>query len=455
MRTFSLPGTAGLDQSRLLRSVGGLFVLIGSAVLIGEVIAKEQWNLLALVGAVIIAVQWPIEAALGAYAFLIPFESIVVVGEGTSGLAILGALTAIGLLGMGIIRKRLSWPPRAAWWWAGLVLWSILTGLWALQPEATVRLIPTVVSVILLYLVAVSWRISEKQFTILTRLLIAGACLASCFVIYQYLNGVTYRHSATQGGRASFVVGGTEENPNAFGADLLLPFALTLAEFLSARRNLHKVFAVGAAALIACAVFLTMSRGALLAIALIFLIYLFSPGFKRRMLAVAAALVLVVVVMPATFFYRLQTAISTGGAGRLEIWQASLFVLRKYWLTGAGLNNFTAAYSEFAGYAPKFAGFARGAHNIFLETAVEVGIVGLLLMCAALVAHFRAVRRLRQTPGLASIRALALECALWATLLDSFFESGSWHKSFWLTWMLALMATRLSRESSQGKVIGT
>ena len=278
----------------------------------------------------------------------------------------------------------------------------------------------------------------------LTRLLVAGAFLASCFVIYQFLNGVTYRHSALSGGRASFVVGGQEENPNAFASDLLLPFSLALAAFLSARRKLDKILGIGAAVVIASAVFLTMSRGAILAIALIFTIFLFKGGVKRRLLAVAGALLLMVATMPTTFFYRLQTAISTGGAGRLEIWQASLFVLKRYWLIGAGLNNYTAAYYQFAGYAPSFVGFGRGAHNIFLEAAVEVGIVGLVLTCVAIGSTFRALRRFRQgLVGMPSIRALALECACWATLLDGFFESGTWHKSFWLTWMLALMATRL------------
>jgi hypothetical protein len=181
-------------------------------------------------------------------------------------------------------------------------------------------MIPTVTSLLLLYLVSVSWRINEKQFSILTWCLVAGACIASCFVIYQFLNGVTYKHVGASGGRGSLVLGEHQENPNAFGADLLLPFSLALGAFLSAKRKLHYMLGITAAATIAYAAFLTMSRGALLSIFLVIAIYVFRLGFKRRLLAVAVAILPMVATMPEAFFNRLQIAASTGGAGRLEIW---------------------------------------------------------------------------------------------------------------------------------------
>ena len=448
-RTFLWPGTGLLDRRRFFKLLGGLSILIGSAALIGAMIAGEQWLFLGLLTAGAIALQLPITGALAAYVFLIPFESIVIFGEGKSALTVLGAIAAIALFATGILRRCLSWPPRTALWWSLFAVWSMATGAWALQPKMAVSMIPTITSLLLLYLVSVSWQISEKQFSILTWCLIAGACIASCFVIYQFLNGVTYKHVGATGGRASVVLGERQENPNAFGADLLLPFSLALGIFLSANRRLHYVLAIAAAATIAYAAFLTMSRGALLSIFMVIVIYVFRLGFKRRLIVVVAAILLMVATMPESFFNRLQTAASTGGAGRLDIWRASLSTLERYGLTGAGLNNFPIAYNEFAGYAPSFAGYGRGAHNILLEAGVEFGAVGILLMCAAFVSHLRSVRRLRLGLGSASIQALALECAVWATLVDGFFESNTWHKSFWLTWMLCLMAARRTRESEK------
>jgi O-antigen ligase len=453
IRDFCWPVSGPADQLRFFKSLGGVCLLIGLAALIGVMVAQEQWLLLALLAAAVIALQWPITAALGVYVFLIPFESVLVIGEGKSALTVLGALTAAALFATGILKRRLSWPSRTALWWSLFALWSMATGIWALQSDVVVHMIPTVTSLLLLYVVSVSWRISEKQFSILTWCLIAGACIASCFVIYQFINGVTYKHTGLTGGRGTFVLGEHQENPNAFGADLLLPFSLALGVFLSANRRLHYILGIGAAATIAYAAFLTMSRGALLAIFLVVAIYVYRLGFKLRLLAVAAAVLPLVATMPATFFERMQNAMSTGGAGRLEIWQASLATMWHYGLAGAGLNNFPIAYTEFAGYAPSFVGFGRGAHNIFLEAAVEFGVVGIFLMCAAFVSHLRSVRRLRLELGSTSIQALALECAGWASLVDGFFESGIWHKSFWLTWMLCLMAARQIRESKKATSI--
>jgi len=449
-RAITLTPSKPLDERRLLR-VFGICVLLGSAVLLGRMIALEQWLALAAICALPLALQWPIEIALGAYAFLIPFEYIFIVGQGRSGLTLLGIGATAVMFATGIIRKSLSWPPRAALFWAASVFWAVLSIIWAIKPEETVTMIPTAVFLFLLYLVGVSWNISEKQFALLTRFLVLGSVLASCFLIYQYVHGVTYRNSMLAIGRGSLMMGNYRENPNAFGAELLLPFSLALAEFMSARRALHVLWGIIATAALGGAAFLTMSRGALLAVVLIVVIFLFRTGLKRRLLAVAFALLAILALMPASFFYRLQIALSTGGAGRLEIWHATFFAFQKYWFMGAGLNNFPAAYSEFAGYAPSFVGFGRGAHNIFLEAAVEFGVLGLLLMCAALGYHLRAVRKLRHSVGMVSNWGLALECAGWATLIDGFFEGGAWHKSFWFTWMLCLMAARLCRGSQDSQ----
>jgi len=445
-RAITLTPSAPLEQSRAFR-IFGVCVLLGSAVLLGRLIALEQWLALAAICALPLALQWPIEIALGAYAFLIPFEYIFIIGQGRSGLTLLGVATTAAMFATGIIRKRLSWPPRAALYWAAFLFLAVLSLLWAIKPADAVGMIPTAVFLFLLYFVGVSWNISEKQFALVTRCLVAGSVLASLFLIYQYLNGVTYRNSMLAIGRGSLMMGDYRENPNAFGAELLLPFSLALAEFMSARRALHVLWGVIATAALGGAAFLTMSRGALLAIILIVVVFMFRTGLKRRLLGVAVALLAILAMMPASFFYRLQIAMSTGGAGRLEIWHATFFAFQKYWLIGAGLNNFPAAYSEFAGYAPSFVGYGRGAHNIFLEAAVEFGVFGLVLMCAALGYHLRAVRKLRQSIGMISNWGLALECAAWATLIDGFFEGGAWHKSFWFTWMLCLMAAGLSRRT--------
>jgi len=440
------PGMKPVGQSRVVW-LAGLFFVVGAAVVVGKEVADANWLHLGVLVAVILALQWPIEVALGLYVFLVPFDSIAALGQGTSGTTVnwvLGAVAASALLGAGIFKKRIRWPSRSALWWALFLGWGIASTAWALQPSITIQFLSTATALVALYLLAVSWQINEKQLSVLTRFVIAGAFIASCFVIYQYLGGVVYKSGlGVETGRASLVLGNREANPNHLGTDLLLPFSLAMGWFLSARRKFEVFAAVIVAAAIAYTVFITMSRGSLLAVGVILAIFLFRLGLQRRMLIFAPAFLLIAVSMPHTFFERLQTAVATGGAGRLGIWQVGLVLLKRYGGLGAGLANFPVAYSDFAGHASSFVGYGRGAHDIYLEVGVELGIVGVLLMFAAFVSHFKALRALRAGREPVSLKALALECACWATLVNGIFDGGVWYKSFWLTWMLALMIVGL------------
>jgi O-antigen ligase len=62
--------------------------------------------------------------------------------------------------------------------------------------------------------------------------------------------------------------------------------------------------------------------------------------------------------------------------GRLEIWQASARSLIKYPLLGVGLGNYVTVLDEDVSAAKKGA----SAHNLYLDFANEIGILGALLL---------------------------------------------------------------------------
>jgi hypothetical protein len=448
MRTLTQSGTNRLSLVSSLAGTGGILVLIAAAASIGIILANGSWLYLALLIAVVIALQWPVEAALGVYAFLFPFESIAMLGNSASGgmsvNRVLGAVAAMALLATGIVTKRLHWPTRPAWWWTAFVLWCAISAVWALQLQPVLKMLPTAVSLLALYLVAVSWKLTKEQYSFITKCVIAGALLAALFVIYQYRGGVTYKTwFGDSTGRASLVAGEREANPNHFGADLLLPFSLAVGLFFSAKKKLNMLVSLGVAGAIALAAFLTMSRGALLSVMVVVAVYVFRLGIRRRMLLVGAALLAALLAMPSNFFSRITASVATGGAGRMDIWVASGHLIKKYALLGAGLSNFPVAYNEFAGRAPLFRGFGRGAHNIYLEAFVELGVVGFVLLLAAAASHLRLLRKLRLARSERTMQVLALEAACWATLVNGFFEGGIWYKSFWLVWTLCLVLAGL------------
>lgn len=423
-----------------------LLVVIAGAVLLGNLVAKEHWLYIGVLIAAILAMLWPIEVALGFYALLLPFDSIAVLGESQSGTTVnwvFGALAAMALLGTGVIRQCLELPPKAARIWIGLLFWSLLTLVWALQPQAGIARVPTVVALVVLYVLAVSWRVTKKQFDVLPRLIIIGALIASVFVIYLFLSGVGYYNM----NRASLIMGGRETNPNFLGAVLFLPLALCMSGFTDARKWTQKLVFISIAGVIGSAIFFSMSRSALMAVALMFVVFSIRLGLNRRIMAIMVTLCLALFAMPSNFFTRIQESISTGGAGRLDIWRAGLYLLKEYWIQGAGLGNFFVAYNSVAGMGATFQGYSRGSHNMYLNVPVELGIVGSGLLLAGLIAHMRSVKRLRLAMGKLPTQVVAFEAACWATLANGFFGDVLWTKSFWLNFMLLLMAVRVAEQT--------
>ena len=455
MKSFRQPGTGRPDKGRFVRYVSGMLAALGSAFIIGDMVAQEAWRYLALLAAVALALCWPLEVALGTYVFTVPFNAVTVLGESSAGTTlnwVLGALAGTALLSVGILTRRLHWPSRPAWWAALFVGWALLSSLWSLQMESAKHWIPTVASVALLYLVATCWNVNEKQFSIITRLIIAGGCLAAGYTVFQYARGVTWVSFMGTTTRGSLVVEGREVNPNSLGTDLLLPFSLAMAWFFSARRWLNSLLAFSAAGVIMAAVLITVSRGSILSACVVMAVYFLRLNKKRRMLLIGSAVLATALLLPGSFFSRMKSSIHDAGSGRLDIWTVGLDMVKHHGIIGVGLENFPVLYDEYAGRAPRFVGYGRGAHNIYLETAVEFGIVGMIFLTAALVSHIRLVRRLWAKARSMRMQVLPLEAACWAMAVAGLFEAIIWDKSFWLTWMLCLMAAQIQPRASETPV---
>jgi O-antigen ligase len=120
--------------------------------------------------------------------------------------------------------------------------------------------------------------------------------------------------------------------------------------------------------------------------------------------------------------------------------------LKDYFLAGAGLDNFSVIYNNYAAHATQFAGLNRPAHNVFLQIAVESGAIGLLLFVFVIGSHLKyALRRDSVSTGAVRFRLIACEAATCGILVASFFLGLLWTKTFWITWTLLAICTRVPR----------
>src|SRR5690349_10931450 len=174
------PGGQWNVPSRQILS--GLMILTLSVASIS--IVKEDWLLLAGAVAIPLFFLWPVQMSLGTFALLLPFDSVAALGTSSAGTTLnwfIGALTAVILFGMGLVNRRLERPPRAAIWWVIFMTWTTVTVLWALEPAKALQRLPTVFALVLLYVVAVSFRMTRREFSGIVCLTIPGGMVAAGF----------------------------------------------------------------------------------------------------------------------------------------------------------------------------------------------------------------------------------------------------------------------------------
>jgi O-antigen ligase len=168
---------------------------------------------------------------------------------------------------------------------------------------------------------------------------------------------------------------------------------------------------------------------------------------RKQIIAAGLVLLALSAAVPEWFYDRIGRVVAgddATGAGRTEIWKLGLDALGDFWLFGAGLHNFPEVFKQYSltgqgGY---------GAHNSYLAVTVELGVIGLALMLAAVASHFLAVWRARRA-GHGGLALAATEAAAFGMLSGAMFGDRVWTKTIWLTWTLLTWAIYCERRPSE------
>lgn len=266
-------------------------------------------------------------------------------------------------------------------------------------------------------------------------------------------------------------VGGTNrsrgpiDDPNRYAQNLLMLVPLGL--FLLWRaRGVWKLTAALATLLIFSGVLLTYSRGAFVAVLLIFgvLTVMGYVSLRRGASVLGAFLALSLLVAPG-YFVRLQSILGVQGLvsesasvqpdqvtrGRLTEMAAAFNVFRDHPLIGVGPGQYLRFYSREYMSDPDIAlrklHKDRRAHTLYFELAAETGIIGLSLFITIVVVAMRRLLRVRrrwltERPELAQL-AMAFFVAILAYLGTAVFLHFSFQRYFWLMLALSSAAYRL------------
>jgi O-antigen ligase len=368
----------------------------------------------------------------GLYVLLLPFDNVLsIIGTATL-TKFLGILTILILLFKGGFEKKLRRPDNAAFWWILFMIYAVFSLSWAIKSDNPFEGMPTVIGLFTFYLVVASYKIQKSDFDTLKVSILIGGFIAAVYVIYGFAIGQSHGVDV----RSTVKVGESTSDPNTIAFSLLIPTSVCIQMIIENKNKVKKGLLWAVFIIILFSIIVTGSRGGLLGTGAIIIIYILS--MKKRISYGIIFIILAIILLsftPDYFMERWRGALDSGGAGRTTIWYVGFKSLEKYWAFGAGLHNFTTAYSEFA-FFDISKGWDREAHNIYIEILVELGIVGFSLMILAMMKHYQIMqsRFVRYNSN-----STMLKASFWAVLVSSFFLGTTWHKSFWLLWMLIIM----------------
>ncbi len=305
-------------------------------------------------------------------------------------------------------RRSLFFPSALNYFVLLFVLSMAISLVFTRKPAFSLFQIAVYLPNILLFY-AISSQPEERKKQIISFLLVTAA-IASIYALYQYfvsfrrIEEYLLKHAAymsitdymdTLSKRRAFSV---FCSPNIFATYLLMVIFIASGSLLSAfkkklaRKDIWRDASI-LLLMILClgALLLTRSLGGVFALFVTFIFYLLFkvyyfpaklkkgwPVFKNIIF-----MVLFIVLIFATLAFndaRISQVLdlehpSNSFIQRLYYWQASLKIIKDYFLTGVGWRLFGYYYEI---YRPELANTTHYSHNVFLQVSAELGIIGLL-----------------------------------------------------------------------------
>ena len=354
----------------------------------------------------LLCIQKPLTVALPLFAASIPFGSLIGIGHSrfSSLSSILGFLMLIGLtLRLVVVRKQRAPLSGTVFLWIAFVAVATTTALWSLGPSLTANGVLEIGSLVALYALISMNQIDREIVHRVEQGLIAGGLAAVGYGAVQLtlLGGFPNDVPGQPPGTRAAASATTCSVPTTTRWRFLLPLASACTASATApkasTRRLHAVFAF----LMFVGIVMTGSRGGMLAAVLCMLVLLAAaPRGRRDPGGTSSSPVSSPAWSPSSCTPSgspSATVSTTSSSGRTSIWKVGLAACPQYCPLGSGWETFPIVYARTQPTVPGAEvlvgqGGSYQPHNVILLVAIELGVPGLLLFFAVLVAHRRSRR---------------------------------------------------------------
>lgn len=391
-----------------LAGLCGVVALVALATLLGML--PIALGLVFVTVLALVSLRWPL-LSLAAFVALIPIEEVVVIeGFGTIS-KFAGILFAVTYGAPRLGRLTFGAMPPAAW---AFFAWAVVSLGWAIDPNTAWAELLTLFQLFLIAVLVAD--VVVHQPAMVRRLLWVYSLSAAASALVGIQSFVALGSAA--GVRAAAIA---NQNPAQFAAVLLPALVFGLYEVLNGRERILG----GAVALLATAgVVVSGTRGAWVSVAVVVLLFTLPRLRPRRQIAAIATILVLVVLtfqLPGVsdlVAERTGTALTTGGAGRTDIWSVAVTIYGSAPVLGVGYANFPVAYTRDAVMASGVSFLSLqgyGPHNLVVGTLIELGPIGLLLLALFLLPL---VLRRGWGPDAATVQAALASLLTLALFLD-------------------------------------
>lgn len=418
----------------------GALVLVGLWLALG--IGNGEYDRIAIVFgllaapfAIVLALRRPLLFPYGLYVIFIPFDNMLSLGSAGTLTKYL-ALLAFAALAVHIVRTRRFVKPGRTFYLFGVFwLFAVVGVMWTPDVNSGLQFVQSFGLIIALYGILAIAPLDERDLRTILTCVVVGGVLSVIYALIVFHDSLGVPSDT---GRLVVNVDNRAIDPNHFANALLAPIAITLVALLHARKPVLLLGALAALALFGTAIVMTLSREAMLACVLMIGVII---AFSRRRLIASAITVPVLVLIPLlvpSIGARMQNALLEHGGGRNYIWQVVLLAWQQHpwvgWGTGAAITAYNANYLRV--HTQHIEVWSRPPHNMYLHVAVELGVLGLILFCAALFASFGDLRGVSREHPLYDVRVM-LTASLVALFFVAMFIDLADYKYMWVVIALA------------------
>ncbi|MBI5892857.1 MAG: O-antigen ligase family protein [Deltaproteobacteria bacterium] len=227
---------------------------------------------------------------------------------------------------------------------------------------------------------------------------------------------------------------------NHTGIYIAIMLSMTLSILIFTKNFLEKIFSICIFLILLISLFLTTSRGSFVGfgMAMVTILVFYKSPLKNRK---AQILLLLLFIGIGGYFYSpLNVKTGSFDSNRFKLWKLSVKTFQEHPIAGIGLNNYYLSGHEFAGF--------RHAHNLYLNTAVQTGVIGLTALAITIAGAFLVLQKTKTLKEAEGIRQILWFSALGAyavVLVSGLFNTTLHHEHGMLFTMLFGMLVSCSR----------